>query len=304
MVLTRAQTHDGQCEQDGRIVMRDYHFMETIHIVAALTSALLHASWNAAVKASSRPTDTMTGQMVVGGVIMVPVLVWTGLPAMASWKWIVLSTVINMYTVKALLRAYELAGFGVVYPIGRAVSVMLVVPLSTWLAGDRIVGPMLLGIGLIVGALAMVGLSSQRDRQFKPQAVSWTLAAGVGIALYVLADARGVRESGSALAYCCLVSISNAVGMAWRQRHAGSPWATVASTARVSLPAGLASALSYLLILWVWSQAPIAPAAALRDTSAVFAILISVIWLKETLNAWRLAAVVLAAAAVPIMRLA
>jgi hypothetical protein len=39
--------------------------------------------------------------------------------------------------------------------------------------------------------------------------------------------------------------------------------------------------ISYLLILWVWSVAPIAPAAALRDTSAAFAILIAILWLKE-----------------------
>ena len=278
--------------------------METIHIVAALLSAVLHASWNAAVKRSERPTDAMTGQMVVAAVVMTPVLLWTGLPAMVSWLWIALSTFINMYTVKALLRAYQLAGFGVVYPTGRAVSVMLVVPLSTWVAGDRLPGPMLWGIGLIVFALVLVAVSSRRDKQFDPRALGWTLLAGLGIALYVMADARGVRVSGSALAYCALVSISNGVAMAWRQRHRGHPWRTVRETAWVSVPAGVASAVSYLLILWVWSQAPIAPSAALRDTSAVFAILISVIWLKEKFDRWRLAAVLMAAAAVPIMRLA
>lgn len=277
--------------------------MELIHIAAALFSALLHASWNAGVKASARPTDAMTGQMVVAAVVMLPVLMWTGLPAVESWKWILISTLVNMYTVKALLRAYELAGFGVVYPTGRAVSVMMVVPLSTWIAGDRIAGPVLVGIGLIVAALMLVAVSSQRDKDFSPRAIGWTLLAGAGIATYVMADARGVRVSGSALGYCALVSISNGVAMAWRQRQRGSPWITVSTTARVSVPAGVASALSYLLILWVWSQAPIAPSAALRDTSAVFAILISVVWLKEKFDRWRLAAVLLSAAAVPIMRL-
>jgi len=62
--------------------------------------------------------------------------------------------------------------------------------------------------------------------------------------------------------------------------------------------------LSYILILWVWSVAPIAPSAALRDTSAVFAILIAVLWLKETITPLRLAAVLLSAAAVPLLRLA
>jgi drug/metabolite transporter (DMT)-like permease len=72
---------------------------------------------------------------------------------------------------------------------------------------------------------------------------------------------------------------------------------------RVALPAAFASAASYLLILWVWSHAPVAPAAALRDTSALFAILIAVIFLKEPFTVRRAAAVALAAAAVPLLRL-
>ena len=42
---------------------------------------------------------------------------------------------------------------------------------------------------------------------------------------------------------------------------------------------------------------------ALRDTSAVFALLIAVIWLKEPFTKTRVAAVLLAAAAVPLLRL-
>ncbi len=61
--------------------------------------------------------------------------------------------------------------------------------------------------------------------------------------------------------------------------------------------------MSYLLIVWVWSGAPIAPAAALRDTSAIFAILIAVLWLKERFTPMRIAAVLLTAAAVPLLRL-
>jgi hypothetical protein len=72
----------------------------------------------------------------------------------------------------------------------------------------------------------------------------------------------------------------------------------------VAAPAALAAVVSYLLILWVWTQAPIAPAAALRDTSAVFAILIAVAWLREPFTVPRLLAVLLAAAAVPLLRLA
>jgi len=70
------------------------------------------------------------------------------------------------------------------------------------------------------------------------------------------------------------------------------------------VPAGFAAMASYLLILWVWSGAPVAPSSALRDTSAVFAILIAALWLKERFTRQHLCAVLLAAAAVPLLRFA
>jgi drug/metabolite transporter (DMT)-like permease len=60
---------------------------------------------------------------------------------------------------------------------------------------------------------------------------------------------------------------------------------------------------SYFLIVWVFAQAPMAISAALRDTSAVFAVLISVFVMKERLGPLQLVAVVVAACAVPLLRM-
>ena len=92
--------------------------------------------------------------------------------------------------------------------------------------------------------------------------------------------------------------------MVWMQRAPARPWRVLAGDAATALPLAIASVTSYLLILWVWSGAPIAPAAALRDTSAVFAILIAIVWLKEPFTRLRLFAILLAAAAVPLLRFA
>jgi drug/metabolite transporter (DMT)-like permease len=70
-----------------------------------------------------------------------------------------------------------------------------------------------------------------------------------------------------------------------------------------ALPIAVASTASYLLILWVFRNAPIAPAAALRDTSSIFALVIAVLWLKEPFTRLRLFAILLSAAAVPLLRL-
>jgi len=73
--------------------------------------------------------------------------------------------------------------------------------------------------------------------------------------------------------------------------------------ASVTWSSGALSMASYLLIVWVFSKAPIAGAAALRDTSSVFAVLIAMVFMKESINRTKLLAVALAVAAIPLMRL-
>lgn len=281
--------------------------MDLTDVAAALLSALLHAGWNAAVKADRHPAQAMTAQMLLGAVLVAPALLWSGLPASAAWPWVVASTLMNLFTVAALLRAYELGGFGLVYPVVRAVAVLLVVPLAAVLTGERFGPAALAGIVVIALALAVLALDAARDRTVTLKALAWTLAAGLGTAAYIMCDARGVRASGNPWAYGFVVSITNAAAMyattRWRQRAAGPPWRQLDGRWATALPTALASMASYLLILWVWSHAPVAPAAALRDTSSIFAILIAVVWLKEPFTRTRIAAVLLAAAAVPLLRM-
>ena len=61
--------------------------MDLIDVSAALLSAVLHAGWNAAVKGSRNPTQVMTAQMLIGALLVVPALFWSGLPSLASFGW-------------------------------------------------------------------------------------------------------------------------------------------------------------------------------------------------------------------------
>jgi drug/metabolite transporter (DMT)-like permease len=83
----------------------------------------------------------------------------------------------------------------------------------------------------------------------------------------------------------------------------GQVWAREPAVWAWGVPAAVASVVSYLLILWAWTHAPIAPAAALRDTSAVFAALLSVWVLKERLSRRVVLAVLLAAVGAVLVRL-
>jgi multidrug transporter EmrE-like cation transporter len=278
--------------------------MDAWQVAAALLSAALHAGWNAAVKSHARPAEIMTAQMVIGALLGLPALLWTGLPAAAALPWIAGSTCINLVIVTALLRAYGLLGFGTAYPVVRALSVMLVTPLAALLSGELLSAYGLLGIGLIVASLFLLAVGNRGHATVPRSALFWVLLAGLATAGYVLCDAQGVRRASSPLAYGFVVSATNAAAMFVFQGFAARQWRGVATHTGPAVPIAIASTASYLLILWVWSQAPIAPASALRDTSSIFAIVIAIVWLREPFTRLRMLAILLSAAAVPLLRLA
>jgi len=277
--------------------------LDTIYILAALGSALLHATWNAAVKSTGQHTAVMTGQMLVAGLVGLPVLFFVDFPRWESLVWIAASALFNVMGIKAILRAYDHGEFGLVYPMSRAIMIMLVVPLSTLLAHERLSTGAMLGIALIITALALLALSARHGQNLSRQVLIWTGVGGVLSACTVLIDANGIRQSGSPFAYGCLTAIFNAANMAWQQRRLPGLVATIRRHAHVTLWTGVLSMVSYLLIVWVFSKAAIAGAAALRDTSSVFAVLIAMVFMKEAISRTKLLAVALAVAAIPLMRL-
>ena len=105
--------------------------MDTIYIIAALCSALLHATWNAGVKSTGQHTAVMTGQMLMAALVGLPVLFFVDMPNLTSLAWVAGSALFNVMGLKAILKAYDHGEFGLVYPMSRAIMIMLVVPLST-----------------------------------------------------------------------------------------------------------------------------------------------------------------------------
>ena len=159
--------------------------MDATDVAAALISAVLHAGWNAAVKASRDPPRAMTAQMLLSALIVLPGLLWSGLPPLAAWPWIAGSTLMSVVTVSALLRAYELGGFGLVYPVARAIAVVLVVPLVALFAGGWPGPAALAGITIIALSLGVLAWDTARDRGVP--------AAGIGLDLCRRRGCRGLH---------------------------------------------------------------------------------------------------------------
>ncbi len=275
--------------------------MDSMLVAAALASALLHAAWNAAVRAQRETQLAMSAQMVVAALLMAPALLFTGLPRLQALPWIALSCLLSVTAVRALLRAYAHGPFGVVYPMNRALAVLLVLPMAAGLVGEWPGLRPALGVLLVAVAVGLLALG--RGSGFGRRALAWTFVAALCTASLVMADAQGARAAGHPLAYGVCTSVANAVLWSWVHRREASPREVLARKGLWALPWALASATSYALILWAWSHGPIAPAAALRDTSALWAALIAVVFLGERLRPVALLAVGLAVAGTALIRL-
>jgi drug/metabolite transporter (DMT)-like permease len=125
------------------------------------------------------------------------------------------------------------------------------------------------------------------------------------IAGYTLTDGYGVRLANTASSYAawlffCDGLCSIAIGFLYRGRGLLN---VLASEWKASLLTGGLLAGSYWIIMWAMTKAPIASIAALRETSILFAMLISVLVLGERVTPWRVLATVFIVGGVVILRL-
>ena len=279
----------------------------TFEVMAVvLFSALLHAGWNALVR-SSVDKFLSTLHIVCGaGALALVLLPGLPLPAPASWPYVIASGLIHVLYFTLVAHAYRDADLSFAYPLMRGTAPALSALAAAWLLGESPSPGHWLGIALICGGvLALAGSAWHHSGKHLIATLS-ALGNAAVIALYTLVDGQGARGSGHAFSYTAWVFLLTAglmLGLALvlrgRQLLQPAPGAW-----RNGLLGGAGTLGAYSLVLWAMTQAPIATVAALRETSIVFAALIGVLFLKERLGRWRLAAVLMVCAGAVMIKLA
>ena len=252
-------------------------------IVAALSSALIHASWNAALKGGRGDRIADAFLIAVGGMLTwgVVAAIW-GAPAPESWPYLIASVLIHLVYWFALFSAYDAGDMSHIYTLSRG-SAPLLVAIGAGLTAAEIPPPIkIAGIALVSLGVLCVGVSPRAPLK----ATLWALGIGVCISAYSLVDALGARASGNALAYVAWTSGIMGVPMIafafWRRGPRLLKDAGVAPIRGLAI--GIISFLGYGLVLWAQTFAPIAQVTALRETSVVFGALIAFAFLREHLG--------------------
>lgn len=269
---------------------------------AILFAAFLHAVWNALIKRDPDVAIATAGIAAAAGFLALCLLPFFPAPAPASWPFILGSSVVQVAYYLLIAKLYRDADLGLAYPVMRGTAPLLVTGASTLLFGERLSSAGYLGVAGICGGVMLVAAGNPVGAPARRTALR-ALGIAAVIALYTLIDGAGVRRSASPAGYTLWIFFLTGLAMAaWCV--VGFPYAALQNFRRapvVPLIGGGCTLISYCIALWAMTKAPVAAVAALRETSILFAILISVFWLKEGWT-WRRggAAFLLAAGAVTI----
>ncbi len=264
-------------------------------LFAVLGAALLHATWNALMKRGAGDPLINSCLVAFGGALVGPfLLLFTGLPAAASWPYVVASAIVHVPYFLIIGFAYRIADFSVIYPLMRGGAPLITAILGAFLLGENLTTIAWCGVVLVCSGI--VGLSANAFHRGRLDALGLLVAvtAVAIIVAYTLIDGLGARLSGSPAAY---VVANTALGgfltvlVALAVRPADMV-AAIRSHWAMGVVTSLMAMLGYGIALWAMTRMPIGVVGAVRETSVLFATVIAAVFLRERFGRARVAAAI------------
>ncbi len=257
-----------------------------------LVAALLHATWNTLIKFSGERLLVIACMDSVALLFVLLALGFVSLPPLEIWPWIIASALFELLYRYLLIQAYRVGDLGLVYPLMRGLSPLVVLALTLVFAGEVLSTQQIVGILLIpFGMLCLLWQGGGGDRM--PWSMLPVVALiGLCIGCYTFLDGQALRRWSHPLDYLVWLTLLSAwpfplLAMVRKRAAFSLFWRT---QWRLGLSVGLCVLLSYALVLWAMQLGSIAEAAALREVSVILVVLFGMRYLKEPFGRSRLLA--------------
>ncbi|GAA2060316.1 DMT family transporter [Streptomyces albiaxialis] len=259
--------------------------MTPLVVAAVLVAALTHASWNAVAHGIKDQLLAFTLVGSGGAVCGALLACFVPLPDAEAWPALLASAVLHVVYQMLLMRSFHLGEFGQMYPIARGTAPLVVTVLAAVFVHEMPDAWQLAGVLLASTGLVGVALWGLRGKGSAPDWPALLAAVGTGLAIasYTVVDGVGVRASGTSLGYIAWLMILEGLAIpayaAFTRR--GALVAELRPIALRGLLGGALSVVAYGLVLWAQTRAPLAPVAALRESSIIAGAAIGALFFKE-----------------------
>ncbi|MBV5261382.1 EamA family transporter [Synechococcus moorigangaii CMS01] len=214
--------------------------------------------------------------------VCLPLAIILPFPEWEVWRFLLLGAVIIWAFNMFLIAAFQRGEMNLVYPVMRGAAPAMAGLFAFFFLDETLSLIAIIGLATASGAIVAFAWP-ERNGVPKAAALGFALSAAVMTAGYTVVDASGVRAAGDPVLYAVWFFLLSAVTMsATAIARRGRRFVTAALQ---ELPGSAKSAgfnlATYTLALYAYSVAPVAPMAALRETSIVFGAILAALVLKE-----------------------
>jgi drug/metabolite transporter (DMT)-like permease len=274
--------------------------------LAVLAAAVMHASWNVLVKLKlDRFLSLCLIQTLMGfmGLAMLAVFPW---PSPESIPYAVTSGLLHLGYFLFLSRSYRTGDLSQVYPIARGAAPLLTLAATWAFMHEEVNWVGGIGVAVLVIGIWIISLAGQRALRLDGLTLFFAIGTSVFVAAYTIVDGMGGRISGEPSSYAGMVFVFDAVFLSIAAPALRGPGILreVAPYWKTGILGALLSVGAYWIAIWAMTEAPIASVAALRETSILVVMLLSMRYLRETVSMSRLAGAALIVAGAVLIRLA
>ncbi|MGO9137512.1 MAG: EamA family transporter [Syntrophales bacterium] len=262
-------------------------------MAAILLGALLHAIWNALIRAGSDKTLNTLLIVVGAGLVTACYLPFVPVPAEASWPNLAASVLIHVVYFSLIALSYRNAELSFVYPIMRGTAPVISAVAVVFVLNESPSPVGWLGVMMVCSSIVLLTAESWRTGTLRLAPTALAFANAGVIVIYTIVDGIGARLSGNPVSYTgwmILLTAAPVTIACFIKRPQFMAISIRANFTRV-LAGGACTFGSYGLALWAMTHAPIALVAALRETSVVFGTIIAATLLHENVSPIRYLAI-------------
>lgn len=266
----------------------------------------MHATWNALIKDRADRFLTISTLGLAQGMLALAATPFVAFPGAQSWAWIAASAALHVGYKHFLIRAYSAGELGQVYPLARGAAPLLSSFAAFALLHETMSAFIWVGVVTLCAGIALMSAKGGAIAHLDRKAVGYALATSVFIAGYTVVDALGARGAASPSSYIVWMFAMDGcvMGLIYFGVRGGAGGEPLMRELPFAVMVAAISIGAYWLVIWAMTRAPIGAVAALRESSILFALAISVFFLRERASFWRLASAALILAGVILMRIA
>lgn len=279
----------------------------TLAICLGLFSAVTLATANMSVKMGS---DVLVGRAIMScasAILILPAAFIVAAPDARMWSALAISMPAHFFYQICLVRALQRGDLSLVFPVMRGAAPLLTAFFALVFLHEKLAPLGWLGLFCATASIAIFALPRRgvrlRDHPDRA-ALLWSLGTALGISLYNVADARGVRLAPTPFTYIVWLFLFDAIAItalaALVRRDLLAR--AVALKWRYGVAAGALSILSFGAALYAFSLMETAKVSALRETAVVFAALMGTMFLDEQFGRRRVLAAGALAAGLVLMQ--